>query len=151
MQYVMCGCLENDIDILYTKNKIKFGLITLTLDPSIKSNFFERSISNKEKATIVILNEQFLSEEYCKLLKKDVTALLKGKLIKTPTFENPNSEFSKDEIRALNSDCVLFLGKNSDISIFNFPREEELERREYKANILSFYSILTNHQSLITN
>ena len=151
MHYVMCGYLGSDLDIYYTKEKTRFGLITLTLDPSIKSNFFEKSISNKKKAIIVILNRQFLSEEYSKLLKKGVTVLLKGKLIKTPTSENPEREFTNDEIRALNSDCVLFLGKNSDISIFNFLSEKELENKEYKANILNFYSILANHKSLITN
>jgi hypothetical protein len=140
----MYGCLESDIDILYTKNKTKYGLITVILNQIIKSNFFEKSIANKTKVQVVILKQSFLSKEYTSLLKKDATVLLKGELIKTPTFEKPKQEFSSEDIKALNTDCLMLIGETSNVSVLSVPKGKELENLEfYIANAVNFNHMLS--------
>jgi hypothetical protein len=140
MRYTLYGSLENDIDILYTKNNTKYGFISVTLDKTVKSNFFEKSIANKTRAQAVIFRKSFLSQEFTRLLTRGTTVLLKGELIKTPSFEKPASQFSSKDIKALKSDCLLLIDDTSSIFMLSMPEGKERRNLElYKANAMNFY------------
>lgn len=140
MRHTLYGCLENDIDILYTKNNTKYGFISITLDKTVKSNFFEKSIANKTRAQVVIFRKSLLSQEFTSLLKKGTTVLLKGELIKTPSFEKPPLQFSSKDIKALKSDCLLLVDDTSSIFMLGMPKGKEQRNLElYKANAMNFY------------
>ena len=128
MRDIMYGSLEHDVDILYTKANTKYGLITVILDPSFKINFFEKSIANKTRAQVVIFKQSYLSDEFITSLTKDAIVLLAGELIKTPSFTRPSLLFSRDDIKELNSDCLLSIGDSSKITVFGIPKEKERKK-----------------------
>ena len=128
MRDIMYGSLEHDVDILYTKANTKYGLITVILDPSFKINFFEKSIANKTRAQVVIFKQSYLSDEFITSLTKDAIVLLAGELIKTPSFTRPSPLFSRDDIKELNSDCLLSIGDSSKITVFGIPKEKERKK-----------------------
>jgi hypothetical protein len=135
----MYGRLEHDADILYTKNDVRYGLITISLDKNAKPNFIEKSIANKSRAQVVIFKQALLSKAFIEFLKKGTTVLLKGELIKTPSFERANFLFSRDDIKALNSDFLLFIGDTSNIFVLNMPKGKERENLDlHMANSINF-------------
>jgi len=131
MRYVMCGVLESNLEILYTKNQIEYGLISLLLSNNIKSNFYEKGLASLSQAKVVILKQSYLSLKFISILTRGTTVLLEGELIKTPTFETRRKEFPIEDLRGLNSECVLLLGEKSKIHILSLPREKELESLEF--------------------
>lgn len=131
MRYVMCGTLEDNLEVRYTKNQTEYGLISLLLNKNIKSNFYEKSLISLSQAKVVIFKPIFLSEKFVPLLIRGTSVLLEGELIKTPGFETGSKEFSIEDLRELNSECVLFSGEKSKIHILSLPREKEAESLEF--------------------
>jgi hypothetical protein len=126
MAYGIYATFEGDLGVAYSNANKKYGVVTASLNPIIKSNYLDQSLVGVTAITILIFKQSFL-RKYASSIKKGVNVVLIGDLVSSSTYSKSKPAISEEEIQKLNSACVISLGRGSSLTILSEPKELKVE------------------------